>query len=302
VTTPKRTLIRLGGIAASFVISTTFSSAFSPMGKDDVISHGDHVGRRLNMSNDADAAVYGDDLPSLMAPGDYDALHSLQSGMRTPNEIQDDIAKIAGQGPVVQWNSDFWQKNKIKGPLRLVTMLSHIQNLETRFEVMHLLTLPSEKRREMSITLFTDRMNAAEISTLHSSLLVAKTILFNAGRPVYDLSNLSRFNFHLDSSSLDSSVGDLREPEGQYDFAPLNADDKAVDPFAELGQINGSFNEVGNYEYDQVIGGQHCTVSIIPRWTEAAKSRGANPQALTIEVQIHEAESLNVRSFVLVYE
>jgi len=275
-----------------------FLTAFSPMASDDLAGAAPPV----REAGEAAAPVGSpeNDLDSPAVSGDYDALHTLQSGLRSSEEIQNDISTIAGQGLVFRWNGEFWQKNKIAGTLTLVTILSHVQNLETRSEVMHVLTLPGENRHESSITLFTDRLNAADVATLHSTLLIARLIRIVDGRPVYDPKDSARFNFHLGTSDLQAYAGDLREPEGAYELSAATTDENSVDPFSELSQNNGSFDELGNYEYDQDIDGRHRTVSITPRWNAAARSNEI--PSLSLEVQIHEAESLDVRSFVLVYQ
>lgn len=216
----------------------------------------------------------------------FEMIRDFESGERTSEVIQSEIAAVAGETRPIRWNQD-----SIKKSYQLTQILSHIHVPESRFEILMIHSLADKDHSDDIVTHYTDRINAAEEQSLASSMVISKTIIIENGRPVFDKGSRSQYNFSLVRQKL-QNIFKRRDPVGK--FTESKPDSNSLDPLAILTNENGNFNEIRDYQQEVILGGARYIVSVIPRITDL--------ETLTVEAQIRDVDSLTSATFILVYE
>jgi hypothetical protein len=211
---------------------------------------------------------------------------NFESGLRSSEFIQSELSAITGDTPLIRWN-----RENIKHKYKLSQIYSHVHNLESGFELLFEHTLPDQNLKEDMVTYFTSQVNEADQNNLGASLVISKYVQIEHGRPVFDNNTRSQYFFYLKADELKTSFN-LRQPVGTYRLGEAKED--SFNPLAILTTENGTFDEIGDYQYDLTAGGTEYVVTVTPRLTDI--------ETLTIEVEMREVHSLATNSFVLVYE
>lgn len=213
-------------------------------------------------------------------------MRDFESGERRQESIQAELLAVAGDNPPLRWGQQV-----LKQPYKLTQILSHTQNLENNFELLMIHTFPDQNQKEDVITHYTGRVLEADEKTIGASIVFSRLLESKNGRLRFDDKSRSQYFFSLKPKILHSNFS-LRAPEGTYQIGPVR--EGSFDPLAILTTESGTFDEVGEYQYEIEAGGTQYIVNVIPRITDI--------ETLTIEVGIREVNSLVTNTFVLVYE
>jgi hypothetical protein len=279
-----------------FALIVILSGAFAPrFASDELLNKNALIARALNALGVANAASEG----GAIAPTLSDPMRELQSGMRDSDEIAQEITHIAGASKPLSWAREFRPLIKSeRGSLVLSKVVSHFQNLESRLEVMMIHNLPRPTQKESQTTFFTHRINEAEEKTIQAAVIISSQIDLVQGQPVLTESQLGVYRFGLNSNSLQRNFG-LRDPDGTYEFSPIEkaaySKGELINPVESLMKNQGAIDDSGNYQFDQKFGDSTSEVFINTRWQ-------SDTQQLTVEVQIHESDSLTIKTFIIVYD
>lgn len=216
-----------------------------------------------------------------------DIVRNFSSGEKTAEFIQSELDATAGNEPALKW-----QSGVAHGRYVLTQILTHVQDLESGFELLHSYAFPDDNTKEDEFTHFTNRIYQADEQNIRASMVFSRYLESKKNSaPRFDDSSRAVYSFSLKQDSLRGNFG-LRTPIGIHSFEPATA--QSFDPLAQLSAMNGAFEEIGEYQYEMPVGSKIYNVTITPRHTDI--------ETLTLEVEIREVDSIVTNTFVLVYE
>ncbi|MEQ1664981.1 MAG: hypothetical protein ABL927_06350, partial [Bdellovibrionales bacterium] len=208
-------------------------------------------------------------------------LQDIESGERTAPDIQEELKALVGDSKPISWVSE-----NIKGKYELSQVLIHHKNLESSFELLFLHSLPTSRHAEDLVTHFTGRIYQADSQWVDGGVVISRDLQNLNGKITVDEKRKFNYNFSLVPPTFSNNFG-LYTPEGTYSIADFNAiNDPAIfDPI--------EFLKSGNRN-DFQLNGESFEVNVSARITDF--------ETLTIEAEVHKADSLTTNTYVLIYE
>jgi hypothetical protein len=220
-----------------------------------------------------------------------DLYRQLVSGVRSSEEIQTEMAQMAGQGAGLEFSKEF-----INRAYKLSIVMSQYKNTQgDPYEVLFVHTLASGSGKgneaEDTVTFYSRKLDGAEEANTRGNLVFSRTIeISDKGEPQFATSSRLNYKFSLEQNKIKSNFH-MRAPEGVYDSAAAGAGD--FDPLAVLTNPDSPF-DFGLYHQEVSQNGKVYDVKVTLRSTEL--------ETLTFEVRVQEQKSLSSQTFILVYE
>ena len=218
----------------------------------------------------------------------YDLFRALESGQRTHDEIQEDLAQLTGTSEPIDWRAaDF--NRVLADRYRLSTVATHVVNLDSNVETLFVHTLPDATHPEDKLTEYNRRLNEAEEQTVAIKFVVPRLFDGQKAQPDDAPDSQALYQFHMVAQPLERNFG-FRSPEGTYDLTTPSAAD-----FNPLGWLAiKKSTKQSELQYFWEYQNRHFDVSITPRKTDI--------ETLTFEITVHEIDTLLTTTIVLIYE
>ena len=217
-----------------------------------------------------------------------DLLKNLHGGQVTNSDIQAQLIKITGEATPLRWD-----QLRLNKPYKLVFVLTHVQDLDNGFQLLHSHTLAGAMQADDSVTLYNQKINGAEEKTIGGSLVISRLIEPQRGPPTFAPDSQVQYFFGLKPSLIGRPFG-LRAPKGEIRFAEARKSSFNPLDILTTARSEGNFDEIAEYQYERQIGQSVYIIGVTPRITDMG--------TLTIAAEIRQAESLLTHEFVLVYE
>jgi hypothetical protein len=212
----------------------------------------------------------------------------LESGTRSPEEIEQEIRDIAGSSPGIEFS-----KSHLDRAYKL-SMIATRYNMSgaNPYDVLFIHSFANNGLPEDAVTLYSRRIDGMEENVTESQFVVSRSIeIDDEGRPSLTDANRYFYIFGLERNRIKRAF-DMRDPEGLGGFAPMKKD--AFDPMSLVNRESTQFED-GSYQQEMITAdGKILNVKVTLRKTEIG--------TLTFEIHSQELKSKVSQNIVLVYE
>lgn len=212
----------------------------------------------------------------------------MAGGLRSPEEIQNDIAQVVGDNDGVEFTRDH-----INRAYKLTMILTHFKNmLDNPYEILFVHTLADKGFSEDAMTFYSRKLDGVEERNTRTQVSLPRLIeIGDNGQPQFAPASRVQYKFFLEPNNIKRNF-DLREPVGAHAMT-AESPQPTFDPLSVLSNLDIPFDR-GLYHKELVVGGKIYDVKVTIRPTDI--------ETLTIETRVKELDSLVEQTFVLVYE